>query len=140
MVVSADLDFIIEHYKNPQNFGHLENPDIVHEEGNPSCGDQIRIELKIENNRIADVRFSGKGCAISQAAASILTEEIKGKTLDEVKQFDKQKMLDLLGIELSAMRLKCALLALKVVKAGIYGIKGWPGEDDEQEDQDRDRP
>jgi nitrogen fixation NifU-like protein len=111
----------------------------VHEEGNPSCGDQIRIELKIENNRIADVRFSGKGCAISQAAASILTEEIKGKTLDEVKQFDKQKMLDLLGIELSAMRLKCALLALKVVKAGIYGIKGWPGEDDE-EDQDRDRP
>jgi nitrogen fixation NifU-like protein len=139
MVFSADLDFIIEHYKNPQNFGHLENPDIVHEEGNPSCGDQIRIELKIENNRIADVRFSGKGCAISQAAASILTEEIKGKTLDEVKQFDKQKMLDLLGIELSAMRLKCALLALKVVKAGIYGIKGWPGEDDE-EDQDRDRP
>jgi nitrogen fixation NifU-like protein len=139
MVVSADLDFIIEHYKNPQNFGHLENPDIVHEEGNPSCGDQIRIELKIENNRIADVCFSGKGCAISQAAASILTEEIKGKTLDEVKQFDKQKMLDLLGIELSAMRLKCALLALKVVKAGIYGIKGWPGEDDE-EDQDRDRP
>jgi nitrogen fixation NifU-like protein len=139
MVVSADLDFIIEHYKNPQNFGHLENPDIVHEEGNPSCGDQIRIELKIENNRIADVRFSGKGCAISQAAASILTEEIKGKTLDEVKQFDKQKMLDLLGIELSAMRLKCALLALKVVKAGIYGIKVWPGEDDE-EDQDRDRP
>ncbi len=139
MVVSADLDFIIEHYKNPQNFGHLENPDIVHEEGNPSCGDQIRIELKIENNRITDVRFSGKGCAISQAAASILTEEIKGKTLDEVKQFDKQKMLDLLGIELSAMRLKCALLALKVVKAGIYGIKGWPGEDDE-EDQDSNHP
>ncbi len=130
MVVSADLDFIIEHYKNPQNFGHLENPDIVHEEGNPSCGDQIRIELKIEDNRIADVRFSGRGCAISQAAASILTEEIKGKTLDEVKEFDKQKMLDLLGIELSAMRLKCALLALKVVKAGIYGITAWPGEEE----------
>ncbi|MCX8104084.1 MAG: SUF system NifU family Fe-S cluster assembly protein [Candidatus Bipolaricaulota bacterium] len=131
MVVSADLDFIIEHYKNPQNFGHLENPDIVHEEGNPSCGDQIRIELKIENNRIADVRFSGKGCAISQAAASILTEEIKGKTLDEVKEFDKQKMLDLLGVEISAMRMKCALLALKVVKAGVYGIQEWPGEEEE---------
>jgi nitrogen fixation NifU-like protein len=131
MVVSADLDFIIEHYKNPQNFGHLENPDIVHEEGNPSCGDQIRIELKIDDNTITDVRFSGKGCAISQAAASILTEEIKGKTLDEVKQFDKQKMLDLLGIEVSAMRLKCALLALKVVKAGIYGVKEWPGEEEE---------
>lgn len=130
MAVSADLDFIIEHYKNPQNFGHLENPDIVHEEGNPSCGDQIRIELKIDNNKITDVRFSGKGCAISQAAASILTEEIKGKTLDEVKQFDKQKMLDLLGIEVSAMRIKCALLALKVVKAGVYGIKEWPGEEE----------
>lgn len=132
MTVSTDLDFIIEHYKNPQNYGHLENPDIVHEEGNPSCGDQIRIELKIDNNRISDVRFSGKGCAISQAAASILTEEIKGKTLDEVKQFDKQKMLDLLGIEVSAMRLKCALLALKVLKVGIYGIQNWR-EEDEQE-------
>jgi nitrogen fixation NifU-like protein len=130
MAVAADLDFIIEHYKNPQNFGHLENPDIVHEEGNPSCGDQIRIELKIDNDKITDVRFSGKGCAISQAAASILTEAIKGKTLDEVKQFDKQKMLDLLGIEVSAMRLKCALLALKVVKAGVYGITEWPGEEE----------
>lgn len=130
MAISADLDFIIEHYKNPQNFGHLENPDIVHEEGNPSCGDQIRIELKIEDNKIADVRFSGKGCAISQAAASILTEEIKGKSLDKVKQFDKQKMLDLLGIEIGPVRLKCALLALKVVKAGAYGIKDWPGEEE----------
>ncbi len=130
MAISADLDFIIEHYKNPQNFGHLEHPDIVHEEGNPSCGDQIRIELKIDHNRITDVRFSGKGCAISQAAASILTEEIKGKTLEEVKQFDRQKMLDLLGIEISAMRLKCALLALKVVKAGAYGITDWPGEEE----------
>ncbi len=130
MAISADLDFIIEHYKNPQNFGHLENPDIVHEEGNPSCGDQIRIELKIDNDRITDVRFSGKGCAISQAAASILTEEIKGKTLEEVKQFDKQKMLDLLGIEISAIRLKCALLALKVVKAGAYGITDWPDEEE----------
>ncbi len=130
MAVAADLDFIIEHYKNPQNYGHLESPDIAHEEGNPSCGDQIRIELKIENDRIKDVRFSGKGCAISQAAASILTEEIKGKTLEEVKEFDKQKMLDLLGVEISAMRLKCALLALKVVKAGAYGINEWPGEEE----------
>ncbi|MCI2429545.1 SUF system NifU family Fe-S cluster assembly protein [Candidatus Acetothermia bacterium] len=130
MAVAADLDFIIEHYKNPQNYGHLENPDIVHEEGNPSCGDQIRIELKIDNDRITDVRFSGKGCAISQAAASILTEEIKGKTLAEVKEFDKQKMLDLLGVEISAMRMKCALLALKIVKAGAYGITEWPGEEE----------
>lgn len=125
-----DLDFILEHYKNPQNFGHLEKPDIVHEEGNPSCGDQIRIELRVENDRIADVRFSGKGCAISQAAASILTEEIKGKTLDEVKTFDKQRMLDLLGIEISGMRMKCAILPLKVVKVGAYGLQGWHEEEE----------
>ncbi len=125
-----DLDFILEHYKNPQNFGHLEKPDIVHEEGNPSCGDQIKIEIKVENDRIADIRFSGKGCAISQASASILTEEIKGKTLSEVKNFDKQTMLDLLGIEISGLRMKCAMLPLKVVKVGAYGLQGWR-EDDE---------
>jgi len=128
--MTNDLDFILEHYKNPQNFGHLENPDIVHEEGNPSCGDQIRIELKVENDRIADIRFSGKGCAISQAAASIFTEEIKGKTLEEVKNFDKQKMLDLLGIEISGMRMKCAMLALKIVKVGAYGLAAWRDEDE----------
>ena len=128
--MTGDLDFILEHYKNPQNFGHLDKPDIVHEEGNPSCGDQIRIELKVENDRIADIRFSGKGCAISQAAASIFTEEIKGKTLEEVKNFDKQKMLDLLGIEISGMRMKCAMLALKIVKVGAYGLAAWRDEDE----------
>ncbi|MBI1741962.1 SUF system NifU family Fe-S cluster assembly protein [Candidatus Acetothermia bacterium] len=128
--MTNDLDFILEHYKNPQNFGHLDKPDIVHEEGNPSCGDQIRIELKVENDRIADIRFSGKGCAISQAAASIFTEEIKGKTLEEVKNFDKQKMLDLLGIEISGMRMKCAMLALKIVKVGAYGLAAWRDEDE----------
>jgi nitrogen fixation NifU-like protein len=124
-----DLDFILEHYKNPQNFGHLDKPDMVHEEGNPSCGDQLRIELKVENDRITDIRFSGKGCAISQAAASILTEEIKGKTLDDVRTFDKQKMLDLLGIEISGMRMKCAMLALKIVKVGAYGLAAWQEEE-----------
>ncbi len=124
-----DLDFILEHYKNPQNFGHLEKPDMVHEEGNPSCGDQLRIELQVENDRITDIRFSGKGCAISQAAASILTEEIKGKTLDDVRTFDKQKMLDLLGIEISGMRMKCAMLALKIVKVGAYGLAAWQEEE-----------
>jgi nitrogen fixation NifU-like protein len=125
-----DLDFILEHYKNPQNFGHLDQPDIVHQEGNPSCGDQIKIEIKIENDRIVDIRFSGKGCAISQASASILTEEIKGKTLSEVKNFDKQTVLDLLGIEISGLRMKCAMLPLKVVKVGAYGLHGWREEED----------
>lgn len=128
--MTGDLDFILEHYKNPQNFGRLEDPDISHEEGNPACGDQIQIDIKLDQGRISDIRFSGKGCAISQAAASILTEEIKGKTLEEVKEFDKQQMLDLLGIEISGMRLKCALLALKIVKVGAYGLQGWR-EDDE---------
>lgn len=124
------MEQILDHYKYPRNFGLLENPDISHEEGNPSCGDQIRIDLKIQDGKIADVRFSGKGCAISQAAASMLTEMIKGQNLEDVKKLGKEDMLNTLGIEISAIRLKCALLALKVLKAGVYGIKGWPGEED----------
>lgn len=124
------LEILLDHYQNPRNFGHLENPDIVYEEGNPSCGDQIRIEIKLEDNKIADIKFTGKGCTISQASASILTEIVKGKTLDEVKNFSKEEMLKALGIPISPIRLKCALLGLKVLKAGIYGINTWPGEDD----------
>ncbi|CUU04609.1 nitrogen fixation protein NifU [Candidatus Thermokryptus mobilis] len=124
------MEILLDHYQNPRNFGHLENPDIVYEEGNPSCGDQIRIEIKLEDNRIADIKFTGKGCTISQASASILTEIVKGKSLDEIKNFSKEDMLNALGIPISPIRLKCALLGLKVLKAGIYGIKTWPGEED----------
>ncbi|CUT04348.1 Fe-S cluster assembly sulfur transfer protein SufU [Candidatus Kryptobacter tengchongensis] len=124
------MEILLDHYQNPRNFGHLENPDIVHEEGNPSCGDQIRIEIKLEDNKIADIKFTGKGCTISQASASILTEIVKGKSLDEVKNFSKEDMLNALGIPISPIRLKCALLGLKVLKAGIYGINTWPGEED----------
>jgi nitrogen fixation NifU-like protein len=124
------MEILLDHYQNPRNFGHLENPDIVHEEGNPACGDQIRIEIKLEDNKIADIKFTGKGCTISQASASILTEIVKGKSLDEVKNFSKEDMLNALGIPISPIRLKCALLGLKVLKAGIYGIKTWPGEED----------
>lgn len=124
-------DNIIDHYQNPRNYGSLEHPDISYEDSNPVCGDEIRIDLKIDQGRVADARFQGHGCSISQASASMLTEEIIGKTLDEVKQIDKQYLLDLLGIPLGPVRLKCALLSLKVLKAGAYGIHGWPGEDDE---------
>jgi len=124
------LEILLDHYNNPRNFGHLENPDIVYEDGNPSCGDQIRIEIKLENDRISDIKFTGKGCTISQASASILTEVVKGKTLEEVKNFGKEDMLNALGIPISPIRLKCALLALKVLKAGINGINTWPGEED----------
>ena len=124
-------DNIIDHYQNPRNYGTLEHPDISFEDSNPVCGDELRIDVQVRDNKVIDARFSGHGCSISQASASMLTEEIIGKTLEEVKQIDKQYLLDLLGIPLGPVRLKCALLSLKVLKAGAYGLHGWPGEDDE---------
>jgi nitrogen fixation NifU-like protein len=123
------MEYLLDHYKNPRNYGRLPNPDITHEEGNPSCGDVIRIDLKITDSKVEEVRFSGKGCAISQAAASILTEMIIDKDLDDIKKINKEDMLGALGITLSPVRLKCGLLALKVLKTGVYGIKNWPGEE-----------
>lgn len=122
---------ILDHYQNPRNFGTLEHPDISAEDSNPLCGDEIRIDLKVKDGVIEDVRFSGKGCSISRAAASMLTEEIRGKTLDEVKRIGRDDVLEMLGIELGPVRLKCALLALKTLKVGVYGVRGWPGDDEE---------
>jgi nitrogen fixation protein NifU and related proteins len=123
---------ILEHYKHPRNQGTLENPDITYEDGNPLCGDRIRMDFKIADGRIEKVRFSGHGCSISQAAASMLCEEVEGKTLDEVKKISRDDVLEMLGIELGPVRLKCGLLALKTLKAGVYGIQQWPGEDDQE--------
>ncbi|HZY41031.1 MAG TPA: iron-sulfur cluster assembly scaffold protein, partial [Anaerolineae bacterium] len=106
--------------------------DISYEDSNPLCGDKIRINIKLKNNIVEEVKFSGKGCAISQASASMLTDELIGKSLDEIKKMDKQFVLDLLGIPLGPTRIKCALLPLKVIKAGAYGIKTWPDEEDEE--------
>jgi len=123
---------ILDHYQNPRHYGTLEDPDISYEDDNPLCGDIIRLDIKLDDeDRISQVAFSGEGCAISQASASMLTEEILGKTLDEVKQISKDDILEMLGIQLGPVRLKCALLSLKVLKAGAYGLTDWTGEEDE---------
>ena len=123
-------EVILDHYQNPRNYGTLDPADISYEEDNPVCGDHIRLDLRLQDGRVADVRFSGHGCAISQASASMLTEEIMGKTLEELRRFDKDALLEMLGIQLSPVRLKCALLSLKVLKAGAYGLTDWPGEEE----------
>jgi nitrogen fixation NifU-like protein len=122
---------ILDHYQHPRNKGELANPDIAYEDANPLCGDKLRMEFRIKDGRIEQVRFSGAGCAISQAAASMLCEEVEGKTLEEVKKLTREDVLEMVGIPLGPVRLKCALLALKTLKAGVYGLTQWPGEDED---------
>ncbi len=122
-------EYILDHYKNPRNFGRLENPDITHEEDNPLCGDVVGMDFRVKDGVIDDVRFHGRGCAISQASASLLTERLKGMALDDAKKIDKNDVLGELGIQISPARIKCALLSLKVLKVGAYGLA-----DDEDEE------
>ena len=122
---------ILEHYKHPRHRGTLEHPDVSYEDANPLCGDRLRMDLQVKDGTIEAVRFSGVGCSISQAAASMLCERIEGKSVEEVRQIGRDDMLEMLGIELGPVRLKCGLLALKTLKAGLYGIDRWPGEDEE---------
>ena len=116
-------EVIIEHYKNPSYRGHLDPHDVQFADNNPLCGDHIEITLQTDaDGTVKDARFDGHGCAISQASADLLIESIIGKPLEVVKHLNKQSILDMLGIELGPVRLKCALLSLKVLKAGVYGL------------------
>ncbi len=125
-------EVILEHAKYPHNFGTLEDASVSHEELNPLCGDKVRIDVLIADGVIADVRFSGRGCAISQASASLLTDELRGMPVEQAKLYSKDDLLELIGIPLSKnpTRLKCALLSLKALKAGLYGV-GHIRDDDE---------
>jgi len=113
---------ILDHYKHPRHFGHLDHPTLTYHDRNPLCGDEIELELKIEDGRVADVAFSGHGCAISRAAASMMSEEIIGKSLEDLKSWNKDNILDLLGIEVGPVRIKCALLPLKALKGAVWGL------------------
>lgn len=117
-------DIILDYYRHPKNYGDLQEPDVRAKDENPLCGDVIEMQLKIKDGKVDDLRFKGKGCAISQASASMLTEVVKGKTLDYVKALDKSDVLELLGIDPGPTRIKCALLGLKVLKLGVYGYLG----------------
>lgn len=120
---------ILEHYREPRNWGVVSPADIDHEENNPLCGDHLRLTMKIEDGKIAKLGWDGGGCAISQASASMLGETLVGKTLEEARAISKEEVLELLGIALGPVRLKCALLSLKVLKIGAYGLAGWREDD-----------
>lgn len=122
---------ILDHYRNPRNHGTLDPNDGTFEDTNPLCGDRVRMDIRLDGDRISEIRFSGRGCAISQASASMLTEMVEGQDVQSVRELTKEDLLDEIGIPISPARLKCALLPLKVLKATAYGYQGWPGEEDE---------
>lgn len=110
---------ILDHYKNPHNHGEIKNPDIKFTENNPLCGDVITVSIKLNGGKVEDIKFRGIGCAISQSAASMLTDKIKGKTLKEAKNLQREDLVNMLGINIGIVRTKCATLGLVAIKNGI---------------------
>jgi nitrogen fixation NifU-like protein len=128
-------EYILDHYRNPRNYGTLTNPTAHAEDSNPLCGDQLAMDLVLEGDRVSEVRFKGRGCAISQASASMLSEMIEGKTVKEVVQLGKDDVLEALGISISPARTKCAFLALRVLhrSLALAGLEKPPTNDDDEE-------
>lgn len=125
---------ILDHAQNPRFPGILNPADVDHEEHNPLCGDRLHLTLRLdENQRVNEIAWDGEGCAISQATASMLAEEILGKTVDEVRQLKRDDVLELIGFPLTINRMKCALLSLKTLMIGLYGLKEWEKHDEEDE-------
>ena len=124
---NADIyhEMIVDYSRNPINYGKIEGHDVTFHDSNPLCGDSIDIDMKIDDNKVTDIKFHGKGCAICMACSSVLTEITKGKNLDEVRKIEKNDILSELGLEhLQAVRIKCALLSLKVLKSALYTYLG----------------
>jgi nitrogen fixation NifU-like protein len=116
-------DYILEHYRRPHNFGVLESPTASHEGSNPLCGDRLTMQLGIREGKVTEVAFTGRGCAISQASASLLTDEVKGMTVEAAAAYRADDLLDLLGIEISPARLKCAMLSLETLHAALAELE-----------------
>ncbi len=138
MSSNADIyhEMIVDYSRNPINYGEIENHDVTFHDSNPLCGDSIDIDMKIDENKVTDIKFHGKGCAICMACSSVLTEITKGKTIDEARALEKNDVLSELGLEhLQAVRIKCALLSLKVLKSALYTYIGKNLKDTEDVDK-----